>query len=739
MFLGQIYGPADLYYGHDPWKHLASEYGVTRIQNGILSDLAFANFPWRAAVREAVVNGRFPSWNRFVLAGSPLHGNGSPAVFHPSTWFGLFLPVALSWTFSCTLTIFLSLLCAYLFLRDFHVSALAAGVGAVAWGFSTYLLFWNGWSVGMSTASFPLLLLGLRRIAGHSAHGFGLTATAMLLSVAGGHPESFFHSAVAAGVYFLWELAGRQRSARIPAIRSAVLASLLAFLLAAPMLFPLLEAISHSAEYRARQTQSASGQLRQSVGAAEATGRLLPSLLPFAYGIYGQSPVQIWRGDGSGVPLGYNGALLFPLCFVALFSREPSPRGRWLFLGFLLVGLLQGASAPGLLDLLTRLPGFRFALNYRMVFLAALGYAGLAAFGADQIGRLGSRLRVAMWTLVSALVLAVAFVASRGVFQERGLSETFLRFSFAAELVPLLLLLAATLFFPVSGRSMVGIALVLLAGQRVLEMGNTCPTLPAETLAPRLPTLASLPRGGEPYRVVATQDVLRPNGATLYGLEDVRGYEALILDRFVETYPLWSKPEPAFNRVDDLGSPFLAFLNVRYAIASPGASVPAGWREHARGPEMAIFEDPRALPRAFVPRRIRREPDGHRTLVEMGRAANFSDTAWIEDAGHAEEPNGSASVSLRCVGPDLVVSVAAAERVLVATSLPNWPGWVVESGEAKIPVVTLNHAFVGFWLAAGRHEVRLTYTPASFRWGLAAALAGLGFVLVRGVTRSRPR
>ena len=134
-------------------------------QNPILSDLAFANLPWRAAVRESLAHGRLPLWNRFVLAGSPLLGTAQAGVFHPSTWLGIWLPVPLSWTFSCTFTLFLGLLAGFLFFGDFGLGARAALVGAVGWGFSTYVVFWNGWSVGPSTATFPLLLLGLRRLA----------------------------------------------------------------------------------------------------------------------------------------------------------------------------------------------------------------------------------------------------------------------------------------------------------------------------------------------------------------------------------------------------------------------------------------------------------------------------------------------------------------------------------------------------------------------------------------------
>ncbi|MFY9551684.1 MAG: hypothetical protein WAU32_11075, partial [Thermoanaerobaculia bacterium] len=50
MLLGQLYGPADLYRTAEPWRRLPGPSPA----NPILSDLAFANLPWRAAVREAL-------------------------------------------------------------------------------------------------------------------------------------------------------------------------------------------------------------------------------------------------------------------------------------------------------------------------------------------------------------------------------------------------------------------------------------------------------------------------------------------------------------------------------------------------------------------------------------------------------------------------------------------------------------------------------------------------------------
>jgi hypothetical protein len=288
---------------------------------------------------------------------------------------------------------------------------------------------------------------------------------------------------------------------------------------------------------------------------------------------------------------------------------------------------------------------------------------------------------------------------------------------------------------------MAAAALVLLVGQRFLEMRGTYPTLPASTLAPQLSTLAALPLGSDPARIVAQKDVFRPNATALYGLEDVRGYESLVLDRFAETFPLWSRPQAAsFNRVDDLASarPFLSLLNVRYAIGAPADPVPEGWREQARGPEMALFANPGALPRVFIPRGLRRilEPAGR--LTAMAAERDFAATAFLGGAGAAEERNGEARLRVREAGPDLVVEASVSARALVATSLSDWPGWIAESDGRALRLETVNHAFVGFWLEPGEHRVRLVYRPASWTLGLAAFAAGCLLTLVLAASRRRP-
>ena len=553
-----------------------------------------------------------------------------------------------------------------------------------------------------------------------------LTAVALALSIFGGHPESAFHGAAAGAAFFLWELFGDDGGRVRSALAGALAAAVLALLLAGPQLFPLLEAIPHSAEYRVRKQALRSGEARQSVALPEAASRLLPDLLPFAHGIFGKSPVQTERKDGSGMPLGYAGAVLLPLAGLAFRGPRSLRRERIAFSVMFAAGLLYGASVPGLIDVTSRLPGFRVALNYRLIFLAALGLAGLAAIGAQRLLSKESARSLAWAASGWTLAVAGAFLLSRGVFRDRGLADAFVLRSLALEAAPLLMLAALARVRGLAGAPLAACALGLLVVQRGAEMAGTYPTLPPPTLRPPLPTLSAMPLTSDPCRVVALGDTLRPNGSTLYRVEDVRGYESLVLARFTDTYPLWCSAQAAsFNRVTDLSRPFLSFLNACYAIGAPDDPVPQGWREQARGGEMAIFANPGALPRAFVPRRLRRVADPGERLAELARATDFAQTAWVSTEGPAEEDNGEATVFVRAVGPDLVMDARVSRPALIATSIPDWPGWIAREGATARPTVTVNHAFVGIMLPAGNHVVRLQYRPRSWRLGVAAFAVGV--------------
>ena len=214
--------------------------------------------------------------------------------------------------------------------------------------------------------------------------------------------------------------------------------------------------------------------------------------------------------------------------------------------------------------------------------------------------------------------------------------------------------------------------------------------------------------------------------------------EPFVLADFAETFPLWCQPQHAsYTRVEDLTRPFLSLLNARFAIASPGDPAPSGWLERGRDREMAIFENPRALERVFVPRRVRFEPERNARIAQMARETDFESGPGLSDpdgegSARGETANGQARLSLRSSGPDLLITATAASRVLLATSIPAWPGWNAGDETGRLPIVRVNQRLRR--VPAGARTSRdPTPLPPAALGPCSRRLPG------RGSPRSRPR
>ena len=165
----------------------------------------------------------------------------------------------------------------------------------------------------------------------------------------------------------------------------------------------------------------------------------------------------------------------------------------------------------------------------------------------------------------------------------------------AAELIGIALLLAA--LGTRSQRATAAMIVVAIAAQRLVEDGNIHPTLPRRMFYPSVPLIAAVPR--DPlYRFTAIGNMVIPNVATMYGLEDVRGYSAMTYYPYVETMPLWSTQKRTYHDISDLSLPFLSFLGVRHAITPRTMDPPPGWRVIADDRSSRLIENSRAIPRA---------------------------------------------------------------------------------------------------------------------------------------------
>jgi len=739
LLTGRVYAPIDLPYNSEPLYVLKAQYGVGRLHNGLLSDVYSHNIPWKAAVRDAYRHGEMPLWNPHIFAGDVLAGAAQPAAYDPLVLLSLILPLANSLTFLASITLFLAGLGMYVLLRDLRVRAMPALVGAAAWMFSTFIVMWLEWALGATTIWLPLLILGVRRVVrAPSPRSAALLTFAFVMMLLAGHPESALHLVAIGAVWAVAELWAVRGKDFMRATLLATGAGVVALMICAIYLLPVMEALPQTHEHELRRGFFRT--LAKSAPLPLALAKLESQLVPFIHGM----PQSEWPDAMPFEPPLESAWCGSAALALAAFGAWRSPsRAKWAALALIAGGLLLGIRLWPFADVLGKLPLFDISLNDRLVVAAAFGVALLAALGADALGADGNDRRgLVVTSIVVAAVLLIAFAnASSRLFAFR-FSSDFIHTQ-AAVLVggPLLIALIAA---KAKGRAACALLLLLVVAQRTFEVGDLYPTLSARMFYPPIPVLAKLPKGGEPFRIVGQQAELIPNSATLYGLEDVRGYQALRLRRWVETIPLWSTPQGVWwNRVDDLTPPFLSMLNVRYALAPWNVAVAPGWNKIAEQPGTFLLENTRVLGRAFVPRRVRRGVPKDALLKEMKNERDFAERSWIDARLSAprEEVNGPGTARvLRHGRGELAIRASMQGGGWLVISETAWKGWRAFVDGKPSPIRFANHALLGVYVPQGEHTVRLVYRPQAFvigAWMSGLTLLAIALAAITSLVRSR--
>ena len=721
LFTGAVYGPLDLAYTTEPMASVADRAGVGAVANPSISDVYAQFFPWKDAMRRSIRAGEWPLWNPYELSGAPLAGAAQVAPYHPITLASLVLPIAGSFAFAAAMLYLFAAVSAFLLLRDLTDSESAALFGAAAWMASTHLIFFAGTALANGVSVAPLVLLGARRIVHEPGQrSTAILGIALLLVVLSGHPETALHVVALAVAYFVYSaVSSRDRLKLGATIGSGLGAGFGALLLCAFFLLPHLDAIGQSEEYEHRNI----GYRQRSAGPELIAHRVIANVFPFLEGASGvEEPLHAPEVRHGWMATAYAGSLLFPA--VLLGFRRARERGFWI--GVLIWGFGAGLAVPGFTHVLDALPGFSIAVNDRMIVFATLAMAVLAAQG------IAERRSVVPFLAVFGVVLAAAVLLPSGV-------GTDYRFAGAVRaIVPLLL--AAGVLLVVPPRFVVGALTALLLLQRASEGSWMQPTVPAKAFYPPFPGL-ELMKSDAPFRIVATGNMLPPALSTHYGLEDARGFQAVTLLRYEQTYPLWSKRQAVWsNRIDDLNSPLLSAMNVRYAIVSPELTLPSWWKRIGSFGAYDIAENDAVIPRAWVPHTVHYTGLPAETRRVMSGIHDFAEESTVQN-GHSKYEvvaNGPGSVSLEGSGSKWRVRAQMEQPGWVIVSNAAWKGWHARSGGRELPIRFGNHAFIAFRLPAGTHDVELTYLPRSFVTGsiISAVTALLIAIAYTGIPSS---
>jgi hypothetical protein len=733
-----LLGTRNLYLPNRP------EYANIKPQNG--DDLFDLLLIGPATVGEfyakEVRAGRLPMWQPSNFAGAPCVASYSPF------WIPYYIaphPITLAWIAVLqALTIGLGMW--LLLRRSFELSFWPAAIGSWCAPLTGFMTVWHGFSLVGPFCWLPWSLLAadaaVKRPGGYASVGVAVVSALILLS---GHPGIAGLVLLTTGLYVLWLLAEEIRNGQRWQItaRSAsaiTLAWALGFLLSAPYLVPLLDYTRTGAR---TQSRSESFEERPPQGLVALPAIVLPDF-------YGGNVRANWqRVVRTVLPESSSGAyagLLAALWLAPLAFCDRKRRSRVIFLALLIfVSLGWTLNVPGIVDVLRSKPLQPLAaLSYnRWVLATSLAIVILAAIGLEHLRNTAARFR--WWFLIPMLTTASlgCWCLYRRVTMSQ-FNEVFtlcyavgVGGSFAA------LIGWVTTIRQVPYGKWIRLGVICLLPVELFWFAwNERRQADMSLYFPRIPVLeklAALPAG----RIWGVS-CFPPNLNLLYGLDDVRGYDAvdpadfvrlfdLAVDRQRSTFPPYAVTQYAvpLARQTTAGvhlHPVADLLGVRYLIyrERPGPEMPLVLQED----DYWITENRNALPRAFVPRTVRSVKDNDQAIREMGsfdfdpsRTAFVTDDLRLPDAMqgqvtvHPETPTRS----------EIAADMQTAGLVLVSDM---WDaGWHAELDGEECPIYRVDVALRGFQVPAGKHRIVCTYRPQSVKSGFRAAAAG-GLILL---------
>jgi hypothetical protein len=178
----------------------------------------------------------------------------------------------------------------------------------------------------------------------------------------------------------------------------------------------------------------------------------------------------------------------------------------------------------------------------------------------------------------------------------------------------------------------------------------------------------------------------------------------------------------------------LKLMNVRYLISARALENPGGLIAVAELPGTRIYENPGALPRFFLVKRIRRAGDMDAALAIL-RSRDFDARSEAVVEGTVQlEKTATAEGAVRVLeygARQFVLEVdtpAPAFLVTSETAYPGWHAWV--DGQPRTPVTT-DVAFRGLAVPGGKHLVKMRFDPEILwraAWLTLAAAFGLAML-----------
>lgn len=685
-------------------------------KHGIPFDLPGYHQPLAGFVSASVRSGRLPLWDPYTYCGVPLYANLQAQVFYPLAWPVFLLGALLKnhlfllLEYEVVFHVFLAGVFTYWLLRRLNIGPWSALLGATIFqlgGFFASQIQHLGAVCG--SAWLPLawgaVLLLRQRFTWKS---LGVLATAVSMSILAGFPPTI--AAVTGSTLFLAIILVLLRRARPQLLASAGAGLVLGALVSAVGLLPAYELAKLSqASMRGEWTVAGGGlPLRALVSMAVPNYYQIFDLNRYAAHGFPWNPTFMYLYCGvAGLILG----------LVAIVWAQHQDRLVFVMLTAVSALWMLCDSTPVGKNLFPLLPKVLKGGFYAEFAMAAflLGFAVLAAFGAEQLLAAISKLRHSV---------------SRPTGSRPGPRG-------AAILVAVVALTAFDLTW-VGSRTWMNTTDAPGTSYAEVDNSRTAP----ENM--RALTTESFP----PARIdVAGASHSWSSAAPLIEIPTANGDDPLALLCLLKVRLCFAQGKywERYYQVSSPESPVLDLLNIRFVLTGADQILagPKFFHRQDLPDGSRVYENRNVLPRFFLVNQVHRA-NGIEEAISLLRSPAFDPArmAIVEDSTEivAQRPEAGAR-TVRTIGyaeQEVDLETDAPGSSFLVTSEVNYPGWHAWIDGRERPVVLTNGAFRGLPVPPGRHYIKMQFAPRIL--GLGAWISFLSVLLIcEGIRRQGTR
>lgn len=718
---------------YHPWREITLDgYDPGRFpaKNTLITDPILQTFPWRYMVINNLKSASWPLWNPYNFSGQPLLANIQSAPFQILNLLLLIFPFNIAWAFQIILPEILLTIFTFFFIKKgLNLQTISAVFCAATIPFTGFFVSWLTWGTIVTTAMWlPLILLSIEKIFyKKSLIWMSILIFSVSQTIFSGHWQTAFYVLAASFLYTLFKFTKHKEIAIIALITYGFL---MGILISSIQILPSIEFINFSS----RAIDQGFSASRQDWFLP--LQNLIQIIVPDFFG--NPTTGNYWGVWNYGEFVSYTGLVILFLAILAVLKRR---KDESFFILLAIGSLLFALNNP-----ISQLP---YTLSFplissmqpsRIIFLFVFSLCVLSAFGLDYFLK-ESKIRSSFLALFPILILLVfLFIIisiKEDVFPQVNGANT-ATIALRNLLIPLFV--GFFLFLIILGKKVkvssnyLVTAIFLIAIFEVFRFGyKFTPFSKNSWIFPQTETIKFLNHQTKPFRVMTTdRRILHPNSASVYGIEQIEGYDPLYLAKYAKYISVLQSQKPdssisPFNRIitpQKYDSSLIDLLNTKFILTFDEIKNQNFIKVFQEG-ETKTYLNKNALPRAyFVDEVVKKENDVQELTQLLDSNFNISHSATSQDFSFAKS-TVNAQVTIQSY-EDQRIKLKTLQDKKAPMILSNiyYPGWkaFIDGKEAKVHKV--NFIFQSILIPSGSHLVEFKYQPESFYYGLYLSMLG---------------